>query len=247
MRTPFNAATAQPLIRKLGQRDDLSEEEKQVLNKAISRVVQFGADEDMVREHDRPSECKLLLEGWASRYVTLEDGRRQIVAIQISGDFVDLHSFPLKKMDHSIGTLTRCTVALVPHEALREITENYPHLTRLLWVNTLIDGAIQRRWLLGLGRKSATESMAHLLCELYTRLNVVGLTQGYTFRVPFTQAEFGDCLGLSTVHTNRVLGDLRSEGLVTWRGENVEITDWEGLQSLAHFDPTYLNLEDEPR
>jgi len=247
MTTPFNAAIAQPLIHKLGQRDDLSEEEKQVLNDAISRVVQFGADEDMVREHDRPSESKLLLEGWASRYMTLENGRRQIIAIQTSGDFVDLHSFPLKKMDHSIGTLTRCTVALVPHEALREITENYPHLTRLLWINTLIDGAILRRWLLNLGRKSAIESMAHLLCELYTRLKVVGLTQGYTFRVPVTQVEFGDCLGLSTVHTNRVLGDLRSAGLVMWRGETVEITDWEGLQSLAQFDPTYLNLEDEPR
>jgi CRP-like cAMP-binding protein len=243
----FSGATAQPLIHKLGQRDTLSGEEKQMLNRAISRVVQFGADEDMAREHDRPSECRLLLEGWTTRYLMLKDGRRQIVGLHIPGDLVDLHSFPLKKMDHSIGTLTPCTVALVPHEALREITEMYPHLTRLLWLSTLVDGAILRQWVLGLGRRSATERMAHLFCELYTRLTLAGLAQDRTFQVPVTQAEFGDCLGLSTVHTNRVLQDLRAEALITWRGETVEIKDWECLQSLAQFDPTYLYLEDEPR
>jgi CRP-like cAMP-binding protein len=99
------------LIRKLEERDTLSDEEKQVLNKVVSRVVEFGADQDMVRDHDRPSECNLLLEGWASRYMTMKDGRRQIVAIHVSGDFIDLHSFPLKLMDHSIATLTPCKVA----------------------------------------------------------------------------------------------------------------------------------------
>jgi CRP-like cAMP-binding protein len=196
-------------------------EEKKVLDRAIFRVVQFGAHDDMLHENDRPSECKLLLEGWASRYMVLEDGRRQIVAIHIAGDFVNLQSFPLKKMDHSVGTLTTCTIALVPHDAVREITANHPHLTRLLWLSTVIDAAITRRWLLNVGRKSAHGSMVHLFCELYTRLKIVGFAEDHTFRVPVTQTEFGDCLGLSTVHTNRVLQDLRHDELITWRGKTV--------------------------
>jgi CRP-like cAMP-binding protein len=236
-----------PLIQKLEQRDTLSGEERGVLEKAVARVVTYGADEDMVQEHDRPSECKLLLEGWASRYMMLEDGRRQIIAIHIAGDFVDLHSFPLKKMDHSIATLTPCKIAVVPHDTLREMTDNHPHLARLLWVNTLIDAAITRKWLLNVGRKTAHERIAHLVCEIYARLNVVDLATDHTIRVPMTQAEVGDCLGLSTVHINRVVQDLRRDKLITWHGETVVIDNWDRLCTLAQFDPTYLNLQDEPR
>ncbi len=235
------------LIRKLEQQDTLSEEEKRVLGTAISRVVEFGADEDMAHEHDPPSECRLLLDGWASRYTVVEDGRRQILAIHVAGDFVDLHSFPMNRMDHSIGTLTHCKVAIVPHDVLREITESHPRLTRLLWGSTLIDAAITRKWLLGLGRKTAHERMAHLFCELYTRLKLVGLAEDHRFPVPVTQSEFGDCLGLSTVHVNRVLQDLRAKGLITWRRETVVIEDWQGLCGIAQFDPAYLHVLDEPR
>jgi CRP-like cAMP-binding protein len=230
------------LVRKLEQQDALSDEEKRVLGAAISRVEEFGPDEDLAREHDAPTECRLLLDGWVSRYIVLEDGRRQILAIQVAGDFVDLHGFPLNRMDHSIGTLTGCKVAIVPYEALREITEGYPRLTRLLWVSTLIDAAITRQWLLGVGRKTAHERMAHLFCELHTRLSSIGLAEDHSFPVPVTQAEFGDCLGLSTVHTNRVLQDLRAKGLVSWRRETVVIEDWAGLCGIAHFDPAYLGV-----
>jgi CRP-like cAMP-binding protein len=231
------------LIRKLEQQNTLSDAEKGVLGRAISRVVEYEADEIMAHEHDSPSECKLLLDGWASRYTVLEDGRRQILAVHIAGDFVDLHSFPLTKIDHSIGTLTNCKVAIVPHDVLREITESHPRLMRLLWVNTLIDAAITRKWLLNLGRKLAHERMAHLFCELYTRLRSIGLADDHSFPVPVTQTEFGDCLGISTVHTNRVLQDLRAEGMIQWRGETVVIENWERLRSLGQFDPTYLNLQ----
>jgi CRP-like cAMP-binding protein len=231
------------LVRKLEQQNTLSIEEKAVLGRAISRVMEYEADEIMAHEHDCPSECRLLLDGWASRYTILEDGRRQILAVHIAGDFVDLHGFPLMKIDHSIGALTDCKVAIVPHDVLREITERHPGLMRLLWVNTLIDAAITRKWLLNLGRKLAHERMAHLFCELYTRLGVVGLVADHSFPVPVTQAEFGDCLGISTVHTNRVLKDFRARGLIQWRGETVVIDDWERLRSLGQFDPTYLSLQ----
>ena len=150
-------------------------------------------------------------------------------------------------MDHSIATLTPCRIAIVPHQALREITEAHPHLTRLLWLNTLIDGAISRRWLLNVGHRQARERMAHLICELFTRLQTAGLTEAGTCHVPITQVELGSALGLSTVHTNRVLQELRRDELITWWGPSLTIEDWARLCRVAEFDPTYLDLEHAPR
>ncbi|MXQ10946.1 Crp/Fnr family transcriptional regulator [Microvirga makkahensis] len=247
--TNSTTAPANPLIRKLEQRDTLAPEEKQALDKAMARgrIKEFRTKEEMVREHDEPSFSTLLLDGWAARYKSLSDGRRQMLAFHISGDFVDLHAFPLKVQDHSVVALTPCKVVLVPHEALNEITENFPHLTRLLWVSTLIDGAIVREWLLSTGRRSAIEHVANLMCETYTRLQAIGLAKADEFNFPLTQAELGDALGISTVHVNRVLQDLRKEGLITWKGDRIEINDWDRLCALADFDPTYLHLDQRPR
>lgn len=236
-----------PLILKLGRRDSVADEERRVLEGAIARTVTFRADEDMVREGDRPGESKLLLEGFAARYKILGNGKRQITNIHVPGDFVDLHSFTLKVMDHAILALSPCKVAAVPHEALRRITEEHPHLTRLLWLNTAIDGAIHRQWLVMHGRQDARGKLAHLICELFLRLEIVGGTQGRSFHLPVTQAELGDVLGLSTVHVNRTLQDLRGDGLLRWERTTVEILDWERLCGVAQFDPAYLNLVHEPR
>jgi CRP-like cAMP-binding protein len=235
------------LIRKLEQRDVLSEEEKRVLEGAIVRIKEFLPDEDMIREGDRLTESTLLLDGFAARYKVLTDGKRQITAIHVAGDFVDLHSFLLKQMDHAVLAITRCTVGAVPHEILREITESHPHLGRLLWLSTLIDGAIHREWLVAMGRRPAASHTAHLLCELFLRLQAVGLTRDNSFRLPLTQAELGDTLGLSTVHVNRVIEELRGDRLITWRRDTVVIEDWPRLKQFAEFDPTYLSLQNEPR
>jgi CRP-like cAMP-binding protein len=235
------------LIRKLEQRDTLSDEEKRVLAEAVSHTKNVGPDEDLVRDGDRPSESNLVLEGFTCRYKLLPDGQRQITAIHIPGDFVDLHSFILKKMDHGVAALTPCKIAYFPHEALRRITENHPHLARLLWLSTLIDAGIYREWLVGMGRRSSPGQMAHLFCEMLLRLRVVGLTEGSSFQFPLTQEELGDALGLSLVHTNRTLQQLRREGLIAWEGRTVTISDWKHLQQIADFDPTYLHLEQQPR
>jgi CRP-like cAMP-binding protein len=200
----------------------------------------------MIREGDRPTESTVLLTGFAVRYSLLRNGKRQITALHVPGDFVDLHSFFIKKMDHAVMAITPCTVGGVSHEILRDISENYPHLARLLGVNIAVDGAIHRQWIVAMGRRSALEHAAHLLCELFLRLQVVGLTEGYSFKLPLTQAELGDTLGLSTVHVNRVLQELRKD-LITWRGETVVIEDWARLQELAEFDPTFLSQESESR
>jgi CRP-like cAMP-binding protein len=235
------------LIRKLEQRDPLSDEEKHVLANSVARIREFGVDEDLVSEGERPNYSTLLLEGFAARYKDLADGRRQITAIHVPGDFVDLHSFLLHRMDHGIVALTPCRIGAVPHEILRHITERHPHLTRLLWLSTLIDGSIHRESLVGMGRRTALGRMAHLLCELFLRLQVIGQTEGDSFRLPLTQAELGDTLGLSTVHVNRIVQELRTAGLITWRGQVVTIENREGLVEVADFDPAFLHLENEPR
>ena len=235
------------LIRKLELRDRLSAEEKQALENALGRVDEFPRDADIIRQHDRPTESSLLLDGLASRYTILADGGRQITAIHIHGDFVDLHGFLLKKMDHGVAALTPCRVAFVPHERLRVITEQHPHLGRMLWLSTLIDAAIFRQWVVSMGRRSALAQVAHFFCEHLVRHRVTGTADGNSFPLPITQAELGDALGLSVVHINRMVQELRTEGLIAWQEGRVTISDFDGLARVAEFDPTYLCLESEPR
>lgn len=235
-------------LRTMKRRDStLTPDEETVLRSTLSEVIEAPADCDVVREHDRPTRSHLLLEGWAGRYITLTDGRRQILALHMPGDFVDLHSFPLQVMDHSVATFTPCRIALAPHDRLREASRNQPHLTRLLWLSTLIDAAILRQWLVGAGKRSALEQAAHLFCELYVRLQLTGRVEDTGFVFPLSQAEFADCLGVSAVHANRVVQELRATKVLAWRGRRVEVLDWEQLKALAEFDPVYLNIVDIPR
>lgn len=236
-----------PLILNLEQHDRLSEEEKRVLESIIAHTRTVNQGEDMVREGDRPKESLLLLEGFAARYKMLLNGKRQITSLHIMGDFVDLHAYLLKVMDHAVLALTPCRIGVVPHGALRQITEQHPHLSRLLFLNIAIDGAVHRQWLTMAGRSSARSRFAHLLCELFLRLKSVGQAAEHHFHLPVTQQTLGDMLGLSTVHVNRTLQELRAGGLVAWNGRGIQLLDWERLQQEAHFDPAYLNLIKEPR
>jgi CRP-like cAMP-binding protein len=236
-----------PLITKLERRDTLSAEEKAALEDACTPPKRLAAGVDMVREGDRPKESTLILEGFCGRYNDLRDGRRQITALHVTGDFVDLHSFPLHIMDHGVIVLSPCVVTTFAHETLREITEHFPHLTRMLWLNTLLDSAIHRRWLVAMGRLSSTGQLAHLLCELRVRLAIVGLADESGYDFPLTQTEVADVLGLSLVHVNRVVQELRREELIAWSGGRVTILDLARLEALAEFDTAYLHLEKEPR
>ncbi len=237
------------LLRKLATRDEsLPETSRQTLLAALGppRFVEAGVT--IIREGSRPDECTLVVAGWACRFSTLHDGRRQTLALHISGDFVDLHSFPMKVMDHSVETLTECSISTLSHSKMRRITETDPHLTRVLWMHTLVDAAILRKWLLSSGQRSALEHTAHLICEVFTRLEVVGLASaGKPFDMPMSQQEFGSAVGITAVHVSRTLAELRSRGLFTWRSRKAEILDWPGLLRLAEFDPGYLSLQNEPR
>ncbi|TPM40680.1 Crp/Fnr family transcriptional regulator [Mesorhizobium sp. B2-3-4] len=231
----------------LGQHDALSDGEKALLADAMSVEKNFATGEDIVVEGSRPTYSTLIVDGLAARYKVLEDGGRQFTSLQVPGDFVDLHAFLLKTMDHGIVALSPCHVIAADHSKLRTITEQAPHLTRLLWLDTLVDGAIHREWIVAMGRRSKTAHLAHLLCELFVRLQVVNHTRDMTFRLPLSQAELADVLGLSVVHMNRVIGALRNLGAIGWASHMVTILDWQRLVEIAEFDPTYLSMRREPR
>ncbi len=232
-----------PLILAIEQRCTLNEDEKRALEQAIGRTKVADAGADIVEQGSKPTESCLVLSGFCARYKILNDGVRQITAIHIPGDFVDLHSFLLKRMDHGVVALTACSIALVPHEQLQRITDDYPRLTRQLWLLTLIDAAMHREWFTT-ARLPAIAQLAHLMCEIYLRLRAVKLTDGLRFQLPMTQAQASDALGMSPVHLNRVLQELRASGLVTWTGQTVSLRDWNALARIAQFDATYLNLGD---
>jgi CRP-like cAMP-binding protein len=167
--------------------------------------------------------------------------------LHVPGDFLDLHSFLLKRLDHYVMALVPCRIAISPHVRLAAITETHPHLTRMLWLTTLIDAAIHREWLVSLGRRSAVARVAHFFCEMQARLAVVGLADAAGFALDITQTDLAECLGLTSVHVNRVLRRLREAGLALFRDGRVEILDPPGLARIAEFDPDYLQIARRPR
>jgi CRP-like cAMP-binding protein len=235
------------LLLKLRARDSVSEEEERALRDSFSEVREVGAGRTITRSGVPLNESTLLIDGIACRYKDLADGERQIMELHVSGDFVDLHSFLLKRLEHNVGALTNVRLMPVPHDRLREISENYPHLTRLLWFSTLLDAAIHRERILSVGRRSAMARIAHLLCEMYLRLKMVGLAGEHRFTLPITQADLADANGLTPVHVNRMLRKLRDDGLLTFRGGEVLIHDWERLKQVAEFSDSYLFVERRPR
>ncbi|KLK90309.1 cyclic nucleotide-binding protein [Microvirga vignae] len=234
------------LINKLEQFTKLSPEDKQVLaDVARGRVWVRGAREDIIQEGDKPTCVNLILKGWACRYKMLPDGRRQIIAFFVPGDLCDLHVFVLRAMDHSIGALTPITFAEISRETLRNIMSDHPRITEALWWDALVTVAIQREWTVNLGQRSAFERLGHLLCELFLRLRAVGLTQGNACEFPVTQTELADATGLTTVHVNRTLQELRGEGLIELHGKHLIIPDLEALETASVFNLNYLHGDHE--
>ena len=228
---------------KLRARDIVSPEEEQAIRDSIGEVRSLSADEIIVHAGRLTTFSVMLLEGLMCRYKDLSDGQRQITELHVAGDFADLHSFTLKRLDHSVMTLTPCRVALVPHEKLEQITERFPHLTRLYWFTTNIDAAIHREWEVSLGRRTALSRIAALFCEIKVRLEIVGLTDGLSYDFDLTQTDLAECVGLTPIHVNRTLKELRERGLVQFKSARVTIHDWDGLARVAEFDPAYLYLE----
>ena len=235
------------LVTMLRARDTLSDDEEQVLHDSVSEVREIAAGKVIVRSGTDLENSTLLAQGIIARYKDLADGERQIQQLQVAGDFVDLHGFLLKRIDHNIGAISHCRFALVPHDRLKTITERHPHLARLLWFSTLLDASIQREATLSVGRRSALSRIAHMMCELRVRLEIVGLATVAGFQLSMTQVDIADATGLTSVHVNRMLKQLRDQNVLTFRNGEVEIHDWTRLAEIAEFDPVYLHLERRAR
>ena len=233
----------EPLIRRLESIAPVSDEERRAIAALPITVRDLRADQDIVRDQDRPSQCCVILEGFACRYKLLPGGRRQIVSFHIPGDIPDLQSLHLEIMDHNLGTVIASKVAFIPHETVRLFLRAHSRIADVFWRDTLIDAAVFREWVVNVGRREAYGRIAHVLCEVYVRLRAVGLANGQSYLMPVTQAELGDATGMSTVHVNRTLQELRRDGLIsTPRNGQVVIESWDGLQKAGEFDQTYLHL-----
>ena len=234
-------------LAKLRARDTISAEEEAIIRRSFGETRIVPAGTTCIRAGERLTSSTLLLDGFMCRYKDLPGGERQITEVHTAGDFLDLHSFSLKQLDHNILALTNCRVALMPHARLTEITEHHPHLARVYWFLTALDAAIHREWVLSLGRRNAIERIAHLICELRVRLGLVGQADDDGFDLPLTQTDLSDCTGLTPVHVNRTLRELRERGLMEFRAKRVTILDMTGLIALAEFDDNYLYLRREER
>jgi CRP-like cAMP-binding protein len=221
----------------------LEPQERSVLEQAIAQVKSVPPRTTLVRTGDRLTQSTLLLDGLLCRAKDDHSGLRQLVGVHVPGEFVDLHGYPLKMLDHDVASLTAATVATVPHSALDRIVEEMPSLTRKLWYSTLLDAAIHRAWLFRLGRLDAMGRVAHFLSETNARLTAAGLSDGRRFALELTQTDLAEICGLTSVHINRVIRQLREDGLCVFRSSLVDILDPAGLIARGEFDPDYLYLE----
>lgn len=230
-------------LKKLRRRTELSPEEEKAIRGVVAETRRVGADQVLIRGGEELSSSVLLLDGWLARSKDLAGGERQVTELHVAGDFADLHGFTLKRLDHDVLTLSDCIIGIVPHDRLQRITEQYPRLARLYWFSTNVDAAITRELALSLGQRSAISRMAHLFCELHVRLDAVGRARPDGYEFPLTQRELSECLGLTVVHANRTIQELRRRGLIELESRQLTILDRRGLEGVAEFDPSYLYLD----
>jgi CRP-like cAMP-binding protein len=234
-------------VKQLKRRIALSSDEERAIRALAGDVRQVAADEIVVRSGDELNSSVLLLDGWLARSKDLASGERQVTQLHVAGDFADLHGFVLGHVDHDVLALTDCRVKMVPHERLRDLMRDFPRLLHAYWFMTNVDAAITRELALSLGQRSAIARMAHLFCELHARLQLVDRARADGYDFPLTQRELAECLGLTVVHANRTLQELRRRGLVELGNRRLTIRDRRGLAGLAEFDPAYLYIDSSPR
>jgi CRP-like cAMP-binding protein len=212
----------------------------------ISRNFRYvDPHRDLISEGDKPRYVHLMLEGWACRYKTLADGKRQIVGLFIPGDFCDVNVYILKHIDHSIGAITRLKVAMITPDEMNALTAERPRIAQALWWHELVTDAVQREWTVNVGQRSAYERLAHLLVELYLRLNAVGRANSGSCDFPLTQNDLADATGLTAVHVNRTLQELRRDKLIELERKQLHILGLERMMDVAMFNANYLHLDHE--
>jgi len=229
-----------PLICRLQGLANLGLADIAALEEISSSPWMLGPHVDLIGDEAVPKDALIVLEGFACRYKQRRTGARQIIAYLLPGDLCDVDVPSSGRMDHAVGTLSACRVARVPHQALAELTARHPNIARALHLTKLAEAATAREWIVNLGCRSGIERMAHLFCELMARLELVGLVQDSSCPLPLTQVDLGESLGLSNVHVNRTLQDLRGQGLVEFKGRRLTLLKPQRVRDIAEFSPAYL-------
>ncbi|WGD49190.1 Crp/Fnr family transcriptional regulator [Bradyrhizobium sp. CB1650] len=228
-------------IRRLNALRPLSAQASAALEHAMLEGMQrAGAGEDLISEGDAVDSIRIVLSGWLCRYKTLEDGRRQIVNFILPGESCDANAFLLSVMDHSIATMTPVVYSEIKRARFEGLLASERSLAEAFWCETLLNNAIQREWAINLGRRVALERVAHLFCEIFERLRPVGMIEGNSCIMPVTQMDLADATGLSVVHLNRTLQELRASGLIVLRERTLTINDLDALKDAALYSTGYL-------
>lgn len=229
-------------VRKIRAFAALDDDDVRELERACKNTQSFAARYDLIREGDKPGPVFVVLEGWGCRYKLLPEGGRQITAFLMPGDFCDMHVAVLDEMDHNIATLTPARVAMIARPEMEALIASRPSLTHAFWRTQLVDESVLRAWIVSMGRRNAIERVAHLLCELYVRAANIGLIDGSgEFELPLTQVVLADALGLTPVHVNRVLRNLRENKAITLKRGKLIVADTGKLVRIAGFDDNYLH------
>lgn len=220
-------------------RHAMREREKELLESGFHEVAEYDRPHCILSRGELATFSTMLVDGFVLRVIR-ERGRRDIVGIHVPGDFVDLHSYALRRLDHDVVTLGPTRVAYMAHERIDEIHANEPHLSRLLWFSTLLDAAVHRQWILKLEKLKASRRVAHQLAEIWRRFEMVGLARANGFRSPLSQADLADMCGTTAIHMNRALSELRREGLAEFRRGVVTVRDRKALEQFGEFEASYL-------
>lgn len=240
-----STAALEPLLRKLEYRQKLSAEDRAAVLALPHTTKRLEPHDYVVREGDRPQHSCVLLAGFAVRSKIGGQGQRQIVAIQMKGEVVDLQNSMLGVADHGVQMLTQGTIAMIPRQDVERVAAERPAVGRAMWIDTLVDGAIFREWIMNLGRRDAKTRLAHLFCEFSLRLKLAGLGGQSNYELPMTQEQLGDATGLTPVHVNRTIKALERDGLITRSSaRSIQIGDWRKLAEVGDFDSTYLHLRE---
>ena len=231
------------LLRKLETHSALTEEDREAIRSLPFSLKTLEAQTYTIREGDAPTQCGVLVSGFAFRQKLTGDGTRQIVALHIPGEALDFQSLFLDVADHNVQTLTRAEVAFIPRQELQELARSRAAIGHAILVTILVEASIFREWVLNVGRRDSRTRTAHLLCEFAMRLEAQGLTQDYGYNLPMTQEQLADALGLTPVHVNRTLKALEADGLISRTGRQVSFPDWKRLRDAGDFNQRYLHLE----
>jgi CRP-like cAMP-binding protein len=230
------------LLHRLERYKALSTQDRQRIAELAVTVTNLAANQDITRLGDTPLRCTLVVGGFLYSHKMANGSRRQITSFLVPGDIADLQTLYLRKADHNLSALGPAVVAFLPHASLRDMLDQSPPLAQALWRETFIEAAIFREWVTNLGRREAIARVAHVVCEIAARLQAVELARNLCFSIPWTQTDLADACGISSVHANRVVQELRRLGLLAWDSKQVKILDWAGVARLGDFSSDYLQL-----